>query len=151
MNIVIVYATNSGSCFLVAEMLTKILSKKHNVTVQTAQHTKPSDLEKFDCIILGSPSWSFEKHEGYPHEAIVALIQKAEKKDFSEKLFAIYGCGDTSYTFFCGAVDHLVDFVLKVGGKQLVEPLRIDGYFFDPQKNNELVEKWTRELLKKIK
>ena len=146
MKLLLVYATNSGSCFLVAERVVAILKAKHQVTVQLAVHTTPDDLEKFDGIILGTPSWSVEGQEGYPHETMLKLIRACAGRDFSSKRFALFGCGDNSYTIFCGAVDHLVKFVSSVHGKNIVDPLRIDSYFFDLKGNNKLVDAWAKKL-----
>lgn len=150
MKILISYATNSGSCFLVAERIQKILAPAHTVVVQLAAKTTPDDIEKNDCIILGTPSWSVEGHEGYPQESMLKLLRAGSNHNFPSKLFALYGCGDNSYTFFCGAVDHLENFVISVKGQTVLESLRLDSYFFELKRNNDLVDAWTQKIAKKL-
>ena len=148
MKLLLVYATNSGSCFLVAERIVEILKVKHQVTVQLSARTTPNDLDGFNAIILGTPSWSVEGQEGYPHETMLKLIRTCAGRNFSTKRFALYGCGDNSYTFFCGAVDHLENFVSAAHGQNILEPLRIDSYYFDLKNNNKLVDEWAEKVMR---
>ncbi|HLL60788.1 MAG TPA: flavodoxin domain-containing protein, partial [Candidatus Nitrosocosmicus sp.] len=71
-------------------------------------------------------------------------------KKYSKTKFAVFGCGDSSYTNFCGAVLHLEEFVQKTGGKLVTDSLRIDGFFFDMDKSINLTKEWTKRLNDKI-
>jgi flavodoxin len=150
-NILIVYASNSGANFLVAEAIKKILDRQHAVVMQKAVDTNPEDLQNFDLVILGSPSWRIPgMGDGLPQETMLALIKKCAGKKLPEKQFAVFGCEDKSYTFFCGAVNFLENFVASVQGKKIIDSLRINGYFFNLEKNEDMVQKWGTELLGKI-
>lgn len=148
MNILIVYASNSGSTFQVAEIIEFELAKKHHVVVQTAAQTLAEELHKYDLVILGSPSWSVEGNEGYPAEPMLALLRGAMNTKFVHKKFALFGCGDTSYTYFCGAVDWLEKFVDDVRGDRVVESLRVDGFYFDLKNAKRKAGEWARTLRK---
>ncbi len=150
MHIILVYATNSGSTYLVGQLIKEVLEKNHAITVKTAAETNLADFKKADLIILGSPSWYFDHKEGYPHETMMHLISKLRGENFSYTKFAIYGCGDSSYTYLCGAVDHLEKWVAEIQGQKIVDSLRIDGFYFDEEKNSRLVTAWAEELSKKI-
>jgi flavodoxin len=146
MNILLIYATNSGSTYSVAKIIEEVLAQKHTVTLKQAAETNPEELEGYDAVILGSPSWDYQGHQGYPHDSIVDLTTALQTKSFKDKPFAVFGCGDSSYTIFCGAVDHLEKFVHDVEGRHLATPLKIDGFFFDLDTNTQKVEAWAEAL-----
>lgn len=152
MKILIVYASNSGSTYLVANQLREVLRAKHAVTVKKAAETTPDMVQKYPVVLLGSPSWSVEGHEGYPQETILRLMREMEniQYDGRRQRWALFGCGDTSYTFFCGAVDHLEHFVRSFGGESLLSPLKIDGYFFTVKESEKAVAGWAKKLIKAL-
>lgn len=150
MDILIVYASNSGSTFLTAEALAGILSKKHRVIMRSAETIVPNDFLSYDGVILGSPSWAEEGNEGYPLPAMMKLLRAAESADFSQQWFALFGCGDTSYTYFCGAVNVMEEFLPKFKGKKIVQSLKLDSYYYDLKNSTVKVGEWGSLLLKAI-
>ncbi len=150
-NILIVYASYSGSTFLVAETITETLRKKYKVVMQKAADTFPDDLQKYDVIIFGSPSWSVLGKEAFPHESMSALMDECAGRKYIDKYCAAFGCGDSTYTLFCGAVNQLERFISEIKAKKITESLRIDAYYFKLEENEELVQRWADELLTKIK
>lgn len=149
-NILIVYASNSGSTFLVGEIIAKTLSEKYKVDLKKASNTSADDLEKYDVIILGSPSWSVLGKEAFPQEAMLAFMERCVDRKFLDKQCAAFGCGDSAYTLFCGAVNQLERFIMQIKGRKIMESLRIDAYYFKLKENEELAKQWAGELLKKI-
>ena len=150
-NILIVYASNSGGTFLIAEMLKNMLCKKHEVIMQKATDTKPDDMQNYDIIIFGSPSWRIPgMGDGLPQETMLSFIKNCAGKEFLNKQFAVFGCGDRAYTFFCGAVTFLENFVNSVHGKKIIDSLRINGYFFNLESNEKLAKEWGSKLISKI-
>lgn len=146
MKILLLYATNSGGTFLAGRTIKEVLAKDHIVEMKKADEVKPAELARYDMVIMGSPSWNFGEKQGQPHESFLQFTAKAGGITLPEKKFAVYGCGDSTYTYFCGAVDYLEDFVKKIKGRLAVEPLKIDGYFFDLTKNTRLVKSWAQKL-----
>lgn len=144
---VIIYATNSGSTYLVSKRLESLLKKKHTVRVVEAKNAIINDIANADLVIFGSPSWNFDGREGLPHQAMLACMERVKAYQFNGKACAIFGSGDTSYTYFCGAVDHLEHFVHEQGGTLLIPSLRIDGYYFDEKKAIAQVEEWAKNFL----
>ena len=58
MNILLVYATNSGGTAQAATMIADTLKGKgHIISVKEAKDAAPGDLSMAALIILGSPSW----------------------------------------------------------------------------------------------
>lgn len=151
MNILLIYATNSGTTQVVAEFIADALNKASNqTTVKEARVTNPEDLTAFPLILFGSPSWDFNGQEGMPHEEFLPLMEKLRTQKFSGKQFAIFGLGDKSYKVFCGAVDHLEKLVADIGGTLAISSLRIDNYYADTDGFNAKILKWVEELKKKL-
>lgn len=146
MNILLVYATNSGTTQTVAQMINDELAKAgHTVTIKEARSTTPEDFTAPQVVLLGSPSWDFDGNEGFPHEDMIALTDKMKASQIA-KPFAIFGLGDTSYKYFCGAVDHLEQFVKNIGGTLIVPSLKIDKYYSDMDGNNTKITTWVNGL-----
>ncbi len=129
----------------VLETLTK---SGHNVVLKTAVETKVEDLIASDLIVLGSPSWDYDGKEGQPHEDFIKFIELIKSVSLENKLFAVFGLGDSSYMNFCGAVSALEEFVKNVKGKLVAESLKIDGYFLDQQKSTQSLTDWATKLAK---
>jgi flavodoxin len=132
-----------------------VLSRRHQVKIQKAIETDPQDFIGFDIVIFGSPSWNFGKAKGQPHYSFLQLIERSEvkfkdNKKLAQKKFAVFGLGDSSYTYFCGAVDVLERFIEKIGGKKIIQSLRIDGFYFSLPKNTDLIKNWAEKLFKVI-
>jgi len=60
----------------------------------------------------------------------------------SGKKFAVFGCVDSSYDYFCGAVDALEDRLSKLGATLVCESLRIDG---EPEASE--ITEWTQDVI----
>ncbi len=157
MNILVAYATNSGGTADAANIVsTALTSGNHQVTTKMIHDVAPDDLAAFDLILFGSPSWDYQDKEGVPHEDFIAFMEKMkglpagrQGKTLPNKNVAIFGLGDSSYTHFCGAVDHLEEFVKTLQGKLMSESLRIDGYYTHPG-NQEKVKEWAEHLLQAL-
>jgi flavodoxin I len=151
MNILIVYASNSGGTYLTAKQIAEFLeSQGDNVTLLKAADTSIGDFDGKTLVLMGTNTWDILFKEGQPHEAMSALLQRLDGQDFTGKLFAFFGCGDKSYLHFCQAVDTVKAFIESRYGVNVLEPLKIDGYFFSQDKNKELIETWSDELVKKL-
>jgi len=153
MNIGIIYATNSGSTFEVANLIsTKLAEKTHQVEVKNISEVTHDDLGKYEVVLLGSPSWEYEGNEGYPQADFVGFMNGVtEDKKFPQTKFAIFGLGDKNYAIFCGAVDHMTKFVEKIQGQILCEPLKIDAYYNDMTAGQTAVQTWLdTQLLPKL-
>lgn len=153
MTTLIVYATNSSGTRLAAELAGQILQRKgHVVTLERADAVAPKELKKFDLVVLGSCTWErFEgkqKLEGQLQQHMYQLQQKL----YDQKIllpgwkFAIFALGDSSYTKFAGAADHLAQLVQDIGGEIVGQPLKINGWFFHPEQNEKLLTVWTEKV-----
>lgn len=145
------YATNSGSTFTAAKIIKETLEASgHETALINARDGHLRDCLQADFVIWGSPSWKWEEDEGAPHEAFIERMQQEADIDFAGKRFALFGCGDSDYTYFCGAVDKLGHFVLGHHGEIVHEPLRLDGFFFNLDAATQATKNWATELSHKL-
>lgn len=150
MKVLVVFATNSGGTQLASDLLKETLSKNsHEVVVKEVRETNADEFSAFDLIVFASPSWDYEGLEGQPHPDYRQFMENSKGKTYNGKKFAVLGLGDSSYTYFCGAVDHLEKFVKEIGGNLIVESLKIDGFYLDQSGNTEKIQKWAENLSQK--
>jgi flavodoxin len=148
MRIIILYATNSGSTYTAAKIIKETLEEaSHEVTLLNARDYSFADSLQADFVIWGSPSWKWEEDEGAPHEAFIERMNQEAHLDFTDKRFAVFGCGDSDYTYFCGAVDKLANFITDHHGQIVTQPLKLDGFFFNLDKSVETTKNWAQALI----
>jgi len=148
MNVLIVYATNSGTTMTTAQTINdKLAAKGQTVTMKEARDATPEDFTAPQAVIMGSPSWDFEGHEGMPHEDWLPLLEKLKTVTLENKPFAVFGLGDTSYKHFCGAVDHMEEAVKTMKGKLVVPSLRIDKFYSDQTGNMDKINAWADSVI----
>jgi flavodoxin I len=147
MKVLLAFATYSSGTDLASQIVTTVLTEK-NIAVERKDIREVSvdSLREYDYIIFASPSWRTRKGDGMPHEFFLDFIDKAEGTDFSGMRFGIFGLGDRAYTHFTGAVDELSSFVTSHGGSLIIEPLRIDGFYFNQAANEKYLEDWADQF-----
>lgn len=147
MNILLLFATYSGSTEAASQIvLTNLKNKGHHVDVKTPTQINPKDFNNFDLMIFCTPTWDYNGMEGQPHEDFVHFMEQSNDGISENKKFAIMGLGDSSYHKFCGSVDVLEEYVKKIKGNLIVPSLRIDGFFYDQTKNENLIQTWSEKL-----
>lgn len=166
MKVLIVFATYSQGTRLASEIIKDTLEKDgHDVTLQNIFDVDVSgnfylnkehllqEIARNDVIIFGSCTWFENKKEGQPHSGFLALVEHAKEIPFQKKRFAVFALGDASQyaVHFCGAAGHLEKFVIENGGRLMVPPLRVDRFYFNQEKNTELIRKWAGELSSRVK
>jgi len=152
MKILIVYSSNSGSTFLMAENIFEKI-KKHckSTRLIEAQKAKATDAIDQDLIILGSPSWLTRDKEGQPTEMMMKFLDDLKSLEEEKRYFTAFGAGDSSYTFFCGAVDVMREKMTNLGYKEFFSPLKTDEFFFNREENIKKTLDWTDNLIKSLK
>lgn len=151
MKIALVYATYSNSTFTASEALkAELEAKGHQVDMVLAKEVKLPQLQEADAIVLASPSWDYNGTQGMPHEDYEVFRVTVGTTTFPDKKFAILGLGDSTYTYFCGAVAHLEELVHNLQGKLVTESLKIDQFYMDEQGNTQKVKDWAAGLVAKL-
>ncbi len=139
----IIYGSTTGNTESTAETIKGYLEGKgFEVTLTDVGQASIDNLkEAYDVYLLGCSTWGDdeielqEDFEGF-YEAMDSGL------DLSGKKFGVFGCGDSSYTYFCGAVDVIEEKVGKLGATVVCESLRIDG---DPE--SEEIEEWAQDVV----
>jgi flavodoxin len=151
MNAVIVYATNSGSTYQAATLIADGLEKNgYTCRVVRAADAQPTEFSDADLCLLGSNSWEWikgkERLEGQLNDEMRLFLDRIDRRSLAGHSFALFACGDSSYTIFCGGADHLESFVKDVNGKLVTPTLRIDKFYYDLEKNRQLVSEWAGHI-----
>lgn len=143
----LLYATNSGSTFLVAqEMIQQLEAAGHTVTLKEIDAADPQEFSTYDAIVMGSPSWDNGDLEGQPHADFAAFMEKSSQLQLNNQKVAVFGTGDRSYQYFCGAVDHLEKFVQEHQGQLLQPSLRIDQFYQRQAESQQQIADWITQL-----
>lgn len=139
----IIYGSTTGNTEFTAETIREHLEKNdYDVTFLNVTDISVDELKKdYDLYFLGCSTWGDDEIE--LQEDFVDFYESMNNDLVLEgKSFAVFGCGDSSYEYFCGAVDVIETQVGKLGGKVLGESLRIDG---DPEEDE--INEWTQDVL----
>lgn len=128
----IIYGSNTGNTETVAWHVGEALQKTGWQTViKSAAEVSAVGLGNgYDLVLLGCSTWGDEEIE--LQDDFVPLLENLDKACLSGKQVAVFGCGDSSYTHFCGAVDAIEEKAGILGARLVTGSLKIDG---DPDKN----------------
>jgi flavodoxin short chain len=143
--ILIVYGSTTGNTESVAETIQKILSDNNNeVELQNAADIQADGLTNgYDAVLLGCSTWGDEEIE--LQDDFIPLYDDLEKAGLKGKKIGVFGCGDSSYTYFCGAVDAIEQKAEQLGAEIIVGSLKIDG---DPEDDEPT--QWANEVLSRL-
>lgn len=141
--VLIIYGSTTGNTEMVAEQVTDLLKKDGvDVTMKSVVDATVAELGNgYDLTVLGSSTWGDDDIEF--QEDFALFYDDLDKAELNDKKVALFGCGDSSYEHFCGAVDLLEEKMDVLGGKLVGEPLRIDG---DPEDSSSDIEDWAAEI-----
>lgn len=139
----IIYGSTTGNTEMVANRVGEILSKKgFSVVVREVTEAKVSELGNgFDLTLLGASTWGDEEIEF--QEDFEPFFEELDSANLKEKKVALFGCGDSSYEYFCGAVDELEDKMEKLQANVINQSLRIDG---DPDDVDSEIVEWAEDV-----
>ncbi len=151
MKISIIYASNSGSTYLTAQIIQEGLIKQgHTATLTKAKDASELNITGYNAILLGSPSWLVDSKEGQPHETMLEFLGNHASKLKNMNL-AIFGCGDSAYVSFCHAVDYMEKAVRLQNAHVFMPSLKIDSFYFNLDENIHMVSAWAEVLDEELK
>ena len=137
---IIVYGSETGNTESVAEVIAAALEDANfRITLKEVTQASVDELADNDLILLGSSTWGDEEKE--LQSDMVDFYDDLEGADLSGKSAAAFGCGDSDYTHFCGAVDLLEERLEQIGATLLDEGLRIDC---DPDDDD--IQEWAKQI-----
>jgi len=141
----IVYGSTTGNTEDVANTIGAVLKDGGlDVDVKNAAGVQAGKLaEGYDAVLFGCSTWGDDEVE--LQDDFVPLYENLDQAGLSGKKTAVFGCGDSSYEFFCGAVDAIEEKAAQLGADIAVASLKIDG---DPEDGE--VENWARDVLNSL-
>lgn len=167
-NIGIFFGSDTGNTEKIANKIYKIVKKHNKTQIFNISNTKKEDMEKFEILLLGIPTWYYGEAQCDWEDFFPTL----DTIDFSKKIIAIFGCGDQEdYSeYFCDAMGILKtrlkntcnNFIGKwptkeyyfESSKGLEDNNNFVGLTIDEDRQPELTDKriveWTDKLLKEI-
>lgn len=143
--VLIVYGSTTGNTESVSDAIGKFLEKNGlNVEIRNAADVVVENMaDGFDAVFLGSSTWGDDEIE--LQDDFVQVYDNLDKAGLGGRKVAVFGCGDSSYEHFCGAVDALEERAEALGADIVGDPLKIDG---DPDLNEATA--WAETILGKL-
>lgn len=125
------FGTQTGKTQTVAEAIHQAFGGDSVATLYDVSVVESSDIEEFDCIIIGCPTWNI----GELQSAWEGLYEELDAIDFSGKKVAYFGTGDqVGYADnFQDAIGILEEKISSLGGTT-VGYWSTDGYDFTESK-----------------
>ncbi len=144
MKALIVYGSTTGNTEFVAKACEKLLADAgHEVSVEDAGKVSADGLcAPYDLVLFGCSTWGDEEIE--LQDDFIDLFDNFDAIGASGKKTGVFGTGDSSYTYFCGAVDAIEE-KLNALGASVLDTLKIDG---DPQSEKGSIEDFVQTVLK---
>ena len=138
----IVYGSTTGNTEYVADVAERVLTETGaTVKKMDASDADPEGLcDGYDLVLFGCSTWGDDSIE--LQDDFIPLFDSFDSINARGKKVAVFGCGDSSYEYFCGAVD-AIEKKLDEMGAQVLDTLKIDG---DPQSEKDNIESWTRGI-----
>jgi flavodoxin short chain len=140
--VLIVYGSTTGNTESVADAIAKFLEKSgRKVEATNAADVAVENMaEGFDAVLLGSSTWGDDSIE--LQDDFIPVFDSLDKAGLTGKKVAVFGCGDSSYEYFCGAVDAIEEKAEDLGAVLIGDSLKIDG---DPDMGD--VTAWAGTIL----
>ncbi len=141
--VLIIYGSTTGNTEFTAETIeTGLTDTGYDVTVMNVTDADVTVLnESYDLYLMGSSTWGDEEIE-FQEDFQPFFDSMNNDLAFDGKRFAVFGCGDSSYQYFCGAVDALEERIDKLGGTLICNGLRIDG---EPEEDE--INEWIQDVI----
>ncbi|MDL2314445.1 flavodoxin [Desulfovibrio sp. OttesenSCG-928-C14] len=142
----IVFGSTTGNTEFAAALAESALKEQGlEVTSLNAAKAKAQGLcEGYDLILFGASTWGDDSIE--IQDDFIPLYDELEDAAVKGRKVGVFGCGDSGYTYFCGAVDAISEKVQLLGGN-LLDTLKIDG---DPHSEKAEITAWASKLAKAV-
>ncbi|WP_425286336.1 flavodoxin FldA [Candidatus Fukatsuia endosymbiont of Tuberolachnus salignus] len=126
----IFFGSDTGNTENIAKTIREQLSQEIAQVYDIAKSSK-EDLEKFDILLLGIPTWYYGEAQCDWDDFFSTL----KEIDFSRKLVALFGCGDQEdyAEYFCDAMGTVRD-IIESRGATIVGHWPVEGYYFEASK-----------------
>lgn len=95
----------------------------HNVTMKDVVYADIDELQDYELIVLGSPTYEPKMVQ----DDMLPFYDKLASVDLQGKKAAAFGPGDTAWPDFCEAVHYIEKRLRECGAEIICESLMIDG------------------------
>lgn len=139
----IIYGSTTGNTETVATRIGEVISSKGvDVTVKNVVDATIKELGNgYDVTLLGASTWGDDEVEF--QEDFEPFFNDMDSAELEGKKVAVFGCGDSSYEHYCGAVDELENKMDDLNAKMVNVSLKIDG---DPDDVDSEIIDWAEEV-----
>ena len=159
----IFFGSDTGNTEKIAKLIQKYIGS-HCSQVRDIANSKKEDIEFFDFLIFGIPTWYYGEMQSDWDDFLPIL----KKINFKNKVIALFGCGDQEdYSeYFCDAIGIIYN-VLNSRKAKLIgmwptkeyqfessKALKDSNHFYgmiidedrQPEKSEERVKRWIKQL-----
>jgi flavodoxin I len=128
------YGTDTGNTEMVAKQIIELINEtlgEGHIDLHEIYQKKSEDMDAYDLIIMGQPTWYDGELQGDWEE----FIPELKKIDFSQKKVAFFGLGDQyGYaSYFCDSLGVFAEMVVQQGG-EIIGHTSNEGYEHDYSK-----------------
>lgn len=139
--ILIIYGSTTGNTETASEIIEKnLVAKGFDVHRKNVADANVEDLDGPDLVLFGCSTWGEDEIE--LQDDFLPFYESLDQAPIQGKKIAVFGCGDSSYTYFCGAVDAIEEKIGRLSGRLVLEGLKIDG---DPMDSRAEILRWSDE------
>ncbi len=144
----IIFGTTTGNTQEMSGMIKETLTKSGIETeMKNVDQASVADLTAgHDLVLLGCPAYGEEEIE--LQEDFTEFYEKMEGVALNGAKYAVFAPGDSAYEHFCGSVDMLEEKIEELGGKLVIDGLKVDG---DPADSSDEILEWAETMAKELK
>jgi len=122
--VILIYGSTTDNTETLSESVAEGLELSGvGVEVKRVEDSRPQELEDYDVIILGCPTWG----EGELQDEFIPFEEDMENLDLNGKKAAVFGPGDSDYELFCEAVNILEKRLKECDAQIVMDSLKVDG------------------------
>ncbi|WP_298444431.1 flavodoxin FldA [uncultured Ferrimonas sp.] len=123
------FGSDTGNTEAVAKMIQKKLGDL--VEVKDIAKSSKEEIDEFSLLLFGIPTWYYGESQCDWDD----FFPELEQLDFTDKLVAIFGCGDQEdyAEYFLDAMGQLAD-IVRDRGAIIVGHTSVEGYEFEASK-----------------
>ncbi|HFI0462916.1 TPA: flavodoxin [Streptococcus suis] len=120
----IVFASLTGNTEQMADIVAETLEERGiDVEILDSMQADAQDFLDYDICIVGSYTYGVD---GVLPDEMIDFHEELGQLDLSDKVFGVFGSGDTFYDYFCAAVDFFENQFIQTGAKKVTETVKVN-------------------------
>lgn len=125
--ILILFASTTGNTEIMADSIgERLIEKGHDVSIKTFDFDKIDAVEvlDYDVSLIGTHTWD----DGSLPFEVEDFYDEINEVHIENKVFGVFGAGDSFYEYFGGAVDLMAEKLRSLGAVLVPTLLKVDMY-----------------------